>query len=101
MAEPLLAGTTVILTGAAGGIGRHVAAALGAAGARVAVTDLEAEGLDPVVQQLENVGTRVTAEAFDGADPVRFATFHARVRNELGEVDGLVACAGRWQPVPF
>jgi NAD(P)-dependent dehydrogenase (short-subunit alcohol dehydrogenase family) len=101
MADPLLAGSTVILTGAAGGIGRHVAAALGAAGAQVGLTDLDAGGLEPVVQGLEEAGTRVTAEAFDGADPARFASFHARVRGELGDVDGLVACAGRWQPVPF
>ena len=101
MREPLLAGATVILTGAAGGIGRHVAAALGDAGARVGLTDVDGDGLLSVARELEGAGTRVTAEAFDGADPARFASFHEQVRDELGPVDGLVACAGRWEPVPY
>jgi NAD(P)-dependent dehydrogenase (short-subunit alcohol dehydrogenase family) len=88
VAEPLLAGRTVILTGAAGGIGRHVAEALAGAGARLALTDLA-----PVEGDV--------AESFDATDGERFAAFHARVRDELGEVDGLVTCAGRWEPKPF
>jgi NAD(P)-dependent dehydrogenase (short-subunit alcohol dehydrogenase family) len=91
--EPLLAGRTVILTGAAGGIGRHVARALADAGAKVAATDLSADGL-------AELGAALT-DAFDAADAERFDTFHARVREELGEVDGLITCAGFWQSKPF
>jgi NAD(P)-dependent dehydrogenase (short-subunit alcohol dehydrogenase family) len=97
----LLDGKTVILTGAAGGIGRHLAAALADAGARVALTDLPGEGLDAVEHQLAGDGTTVVADGFDGADPARFAGFLERVHEELGPVDGLVTCAGFWQPKPF
>jgi NAD(P)-dependent dehydrogenase (short-subunit alcohol dehydrogenase family) len=91
--DGLLAGQTVILTGAAGGIGRHVARALADEGAKVAATDISPDGLAELGATL--------AEAFDAADPARFDLFHARVREELGEVDGLVTCAGRWLSQPF
>jgi len=93
VAEPLLAGRVVILTGAAGGIGRHVAAALAEAGAKVAATDLAPDGL-------ADLGAPLT-DAFDAADADRFGAFHERVREELGEVDGLITCAGFWQSKPF
>ena len=101
MAEPLLAGRTVILTGAAGGIGRHVARALGAAGASVALTDLAGDGVESLARELASERTRVVAAAFDGTDEERFSAFHDRIRTELGEVDGLITCAGRWEPKPF
>lgn len=100
-AARLLEGRTVVLTGAAGGIGRHLADALGAAGARVAVTDLPGEGLDAVARRLEADGVPMLADGFDGADGGRFAAFHERVQAELGPVDGLVTCAGFWQPKPY
>jgi NAD(P)-dependent dehydrogenase (short-subunit alcohol dehydrogenase family) len=100
-AGPLLAGTTVILTGAAGGIGRHIAQALGEAGASVGLTDLSADGLEAVATELAGTGTPVTAAAFDGTDDDRFAAFHEQVRGELGDVGGLITCAGRWEPKRF
>jgi NAD(P)-dependent dehydrogenase (short-subunit alcohol dehydrogenase family) len=101
VAEPLLAGRTVILTGAAGGIGRHLARELGAAGARVALTDLSVDGIGPAADELAAAGVDVVAEAFDCSEASSFAAFHSRVRGELGPVDGLVTCAGRWEPRPF
>ena len=101
MAEPLLAGRTVILTGAAGGIGRHVAGALAAAGASVGLTDLAADRVESLAAELAGEGTPVVAAAFDGTDEERFSAFHDQVRGELGEVDGLITCAGRWEPKPF
>jgi NAD(P)-dependent dehydrogenase (short-subunit alcohol dehydrogenase family) len=101
VAEPLLAGKTVILTGAAGGIGRHVARALGAAGASVGLTDLAGAGVESLASELAGEGSAVLSAAFDGTEDQRFAAFHERVRSELGEVDGLIACAGRWEPKPF
>jgi NAD(P)-dependent dehydrogenase (short-subunit alcohol dehydrogenase family) len=91
--DGLLAGRTVILTGAAGGIGRHVARALANEGARVAATDIAADGLTEIDSAL--------TEAFDAADSERFEAFHTRVHENLGAVDGLVSCAGFWQSRPF
>jgi len=98
---PLLAGMTVILTGAAGGIGRHVAQALGAAGAKIGLTDLTRDGVDAVVRELAATGAPVVAEAFDGTDAAAFSAFRRRVEDGLGDVDGLITCAGWWQPRPF
>ena len=100
-ALPLLAGMTVILTGSAGGIGRHVATALGAAGAKVGLTDLSNDGVDSLADELARMGVDVTAEAFDGTDPDAFSAFHRRVRVELGGIDGLINCAGLWEPKRF
>jgi NAD(P)-dependent dehydrogenase (short-subunit alcohol dehydrogenase family) len=92
---------TVILTGAAGGIGRHLATALGEAGAGVALADLPGEGLEAVESSLAASGVATIAEGIDCADQERFAAFHDRAAAELGPVGGLVTCAGFWQSKPF
>jgi len=92
---------TVILTGAAGGIGRHLATTLGEPGASVALTDLHDEGLQAVERGLAASGVRTVAAGFDGADPERFAAFRDDAEAELGPVAGLVTCAGYWQSKPF
>ncbi len=51
-----LAGKSAIVTGAAGGIGRATALAMAAEGARVAVVDLNADGLDEVARQIRAAG---------------------------------------------
>jgi NAD(P)-dependent dehydrogenase (short-subunit alcohol dehydrogenase family) len=100
-AAPLLEGSTVILTGAAGGIGRHLASALCAAGARLALTDLPGGPLLEVERALAGSGARLVADGFDSADPERFRAFHDRVEAELGPVTGLVTCAGFWESKAF
>lgn len=98
---PLLAGQTVILTGAGGGIGRRTARMLAAAGARVAVTDLTAELSDSVLDDLRASDARAMGEPLDASDPAAFRAFHDRVEASLGPVDGLVNCAGLWQSGAF
>jgi NAD(P)-dependent dehydrogenase (short-subunit alcohol dehydrogenase family) len=48
-----LEGKRVLVTGGAGGIGREVALAFGAAGARVAVVDLDPEKVEAVVAEMQ------------------------------------------------
>lgn len=59
-----ISGSTVVLTGAASGIGRHTALALARRGARLLVVDRDAEGLDTLAAELpapgEIVGRVVT-----------------------------------------
>jgi NAD(P)-dependent dehydrogenase (short-subunit alcohol dehydrogenase family) len=92
----LLAGSTVILTGATGGIGSSIARMLVAAGARLAVTDL-APG--PVASLAGEIGA--LGEACDASSSDAFAAFHGRVEAELGPVDGIVNCAGLWSPLAY
>jgi NAD(P)-dependent dehydrogenase (short-subunit alcohol dehydrogenase family) len=94
--RPLLSGSVVILTGAAGGIGHAIGRMLVAAGARVALTDLAEEPVGELASELGAFG-----QACDAASSEEFGAFHARVEDELGPVDGIVSCAGRWSPAAF
>jgi NAD(P)-dependent dehydrogenase (short-subunit alcohol dehydrogenase family) len=63
-----LEGSVAIVTGAAGGIGRWLAAGLGAAGASVLVTDIEQAGLEELEASLASAGIDASAFVADLAD---------------------------------
>jgi NAD(P)-dependent dehydrogenase (short-subunit alcohol dehydrogenase family) len=63
-----LEGSVAIVTGAAGGIGRWLAAGLGAAGASVLVTDVEQAGLEELEASLARAGIDASAFVADLAD---------------------------------
>jgi NAD(P)-dependent dehydrogenase (short-subunit alcohol dehydrogenase family) len=88
-----LAGKVIIVTGAASGIGRACAHELSAAGSRVVLVDVNAEGLEAVRAELPG-GTDALALALS----VRSETDMARMAEETlarhGRIDALVACAG-------
>jgi short-subunit dehydrogenase len=77
-------GTTVLLTGASGGIGQAIARALAARGARLILTGRRAEVLEPLARELG--GRALAADLADRAAPERLVA-------EAGEVDILVANA--------
>jgi NAD(P)-dependent dehydrogenase (short-subunit alcohol dehydrogenase family) len=98
-----LAGRRIIVTGAASGIGRGAAHYLAAAGARVALLDRDAAGLDETVRRMaQEVAQEVAQEG--GADLARAVAdvadageARAAVTHlvaQLGGLDGLVNCAG-------
>lgn len=81
----------VLLTGGAGGIGREVAHAFDAAGARVAVVDLKQAGVDETLAGM--AGDRHLAIAHDLKPVGGHAALVERVRQELGGLDILVQTA--------
>ncbi|MGP6088663.1 SDR family NAD(P)-dependent oxidoreductase [Antarctobacter jejuensis] len=82
----MFAGKRVLLTGAAQGIGRALANALHQEGARLAVSDMDADLLSDVDAEVH-----VTA---DLRDPEQVQKFVADARQALGGVDILISNAG-------
>ena len=86
-----LEGRGVIVTGAAGGIGRAVAVAFATTGARVMAVDRDGAGVDSVVASLE--GTGHTGVVADLTDLAGHATLVERARRELGDFYALANLA--------
>jgi len=90
-----VAGRTVIVTGAASGMGRATAHLFAREGANVAVTDLTLEGCEAVVAEIASTGIR-TARAFplDVSDGTAIKQAVADVAAAFGGIDILVNNAG-------
>lgn len=86
-----LDGRSVIVTGAARGIGRATALAVGAAGARVLAVDLLADELDSLAAEL---GEGHHTQVFDLRDTGAIADLCASAAATLGGLDGLAHVAG-------
>ena len=101
MSGPLL-GRTVLVTGAAGGIGRASAIAAAARGARLIVTDIKADELAATVEIIAGSGADVlTSEVVDLTDHDAVTSFGERVHTDHGSVDVIMNVAGTstWGPV--
>ena len=90
----LLDGKVVILTGAAGGIGRASAMALAAEGARVALVDRNCEGLEALRDELAAAGHQAHALPTDIAREDAVAEMVGRVLALHGRLDGAFNNAG-------
>lgn len=96
---PLLLGHSVILTGAAGGIGAVTARLLAAAGAELTLVDIAEARLYNVADELRTLGAEPVVEVVDASDVEAFQSLTDRATQRLGAVDGLVNCAGLWEPL--
>ena len=86
-----LDGRTVVVTGAAGGIGRALALRCAAEGARVAATDIQDDPLQRVANEL---GAGHLAVAADVTDEEALGALISQVESELGPVEVFFANAG-------
>jgi 3-oxoacyl-[acyl-carrier protein] reductase len=84
----------VLVTGAASGMGRAIAHLFADEGARVAVTDRNAAGVDTVAGEIVGAGGLATGWTLDVADPAAITQVVAEVAMQLGPVDILVNDAG-------
>jgi glucose 1-dehydrogenase len=97
-----LKGQTALVTGANSGIGRAIAAALGAAGANVVVNYVARE--DAARDTLEEVracGARAIAIAADVSEESQVRDMFGRALSEFGSLDILVNNAGLQKDAPF
>ena len=84
----------VLVTGAASGMGRATAYLFAEEGARVAVTDLDAAGVEKVVETIRSAGGVATGWTLDVSDPDRIREVVGEIQTALGDLDILVNNAG-------
>lgn len=89
-----VAGKVVLVTGAASGMGRAIAHLFADEGARVAVTDLTAVGVETVAAEITDAGGTALPAVLDVSDPDAIAAVTERVGTDLGPIDVLVNNAG-------
>jgi NAD(P)-dependent dehydrogenase (short-subunit alcohol dehydrogenase family) len=87
-------GAVVVVTGAGSGIGRAIALAFAARGAKLHLTDLRRERLDEVAASVQKAGGRATLHAVDSRTPADVEALAAAVFAEDGRVDVLCNNAG-------
>jgi gluconate 5-dehydrogenase len=85
---------TALVTGSARGIGLAIATALGHAGARVVINDIQLEAADSAVRQLQAQGVEARAACFDVADMVAVQTAEAALSKAGWLLDILISNAG-------
>jgi NAD(P)-dependent dehydrogenase (short-subunit alcohol dehydrogenase family) len=96
-----VSGKTVMVTGAARGLGAAVARRLGAEGGRLALTDIDAEGLGETAKSLAAAGVPCVTEAGDITDAGTSRRLAATAAAALGPVDVLVNVAGISPAIPL
>ena len=99
--RPDLTGKVAIVTGAASGMGASIASALAHVGAKVALVDRNAEGLEAVRSRIEEAGGQAIAIAADLADPQTPEAAVKQTAAELGGLNIVVSAAGVFATHPI
>ena len=89
-----LAGLVALITGAASGIGRASAQAFAAAGASIALLDIDEFGLDAINKSLHDAGTDSIAITADVTDLDAIATTVDQIVTRFGRLDAAHNNAG-------
>jgi len=95
-----LSNKTVVITGAAGGIGSATAHQLGGAGARLACSDIDQNALNRLKGELEAKGIKVTTYLSNSSIESDVISLYQSIKKDLGTPDILVnnAAAGIHTP---
>jgi len=87
-------GKTVVVTGAAGGLGRAYALGFAGEGAHLIVGDINIQGLDETVELVRQAGGSAEAVAVDLGDEQSIKDFAGSVTEKHSAVDVLINSAG-------
>lgn len=85
-------GKTVIVTGAAGGLGKAMSRLFAECGANVAVCDIA--GGEAITEEINNAGGTAKYYRFDIRDREQIEKAFAGIKNDFGSIDVLVNNAG-------
>lgn len=84
----------VVITGAGSGMGRELAVQLGSAGARVAVSDVDPDGLAETERLVAATGAQVDAELLNVAEREAVLAYADRIAEKFGQVNAVFNNAG-------
>jgi 2-hydroxycyclohexanecarboxyl-CoA dehydrogenase len=90
-----------VVTGAASGMGLAVARRFGAAGHKVGLLDLDADGVEAAAEELRGTGTTALGLPVDVSDRAAVVGAVEKARGELGPIEILVTSAGFEEFTPF
>jgi len=88
------AGKVAVVTGAGSGIGQALAVELARSGAKVAISDVNPEGLAVTAERLRAIGADVKADRLDVSDGAAFAAYAESVNEHFGKVNQIYNNAG-------
>ncbi|OBG60806.1 MULTISPECIES: SDR family oxidoreductase [unclassified Mycobacterium] len=88
------AGKVAVVTGAGSGIGQALAVELARSGAKVAISDVDVEGLAETEAQLKAMGAEVKADRLDVTEREAFLAYADEVKEHFGKVNQVYNNAG-------
>lgn len=88
------AGKVAVVTGAGSGIGRALAIELGRSGAKLAICDVDTEGLAETEAKLSSIDAPVKADRLDVTERERFLLYADEVNEHFGQVNQIYNNAG-------
>jgi 3-hydroxybutyrate dehydrogenase len=89
-----LNGKVAVVTGAASGIGKQIALTLSAAGAAIAIADLNQDGANAVAEEIKQAGGKAIGIAMDVTSEEAVNQGIDKVAAEFGSIDILISNAG-------
>jgi short-subunit dehydrogenase len=88
------AGKVAVVTGAGSGIGQALAVELARSGAKLAISDINTEGLARTEQRLKAIGAPVKADQLDVSERKAFLLYAEQVNDHFGKVNQVYNNAG-------
>jgi NADP-dependent 3-hydroxy acid dehydrogenase YdfG len=88
------AGKVAVVTGAGSGIGQALAVELARSGARLAISDIDTEGLAQTEERIKTIGVPVKADRLDVTEREAFLAYADQVNKHFGQVNQIYNNAG-------